>query len=189
MTADWINEERDPRELLRHPRNPRTHSPEQVAELMVQMREFGFTNPILLAHDDDRIIAGHARTEAAMNLGLERVPVRKRNPAKPLTEAQELTLIIADNKIGEHAGWDDELLAGIFVDLRSAKYDLRLTGFALPDVSQIVASYAGGGADKVRERIVPPSGFFVLVTCDDEPAQAALFDELQARGLTCKLMN
>src|SRR5436190_14376773 len=98
VTEDWINELREPAALLEHERNPRTHSPQQVAQLVDSIREWGFTNPVLI-DQDNRIIAGHARTMAARELGLKAVPVRVRSAERPLTEAQVLALIIADNQL------------------------------------------------------------------------------------------
>lgn len=142
----WRDEYRDPRDLLAHPRNPRTHSPEQLEQIRLSIREFGFTNPALVT-EDGRIIAGHGRTIAAEAEGLPEIPVRVRSSEQPLTEAQELALLIADNKIAENAGWDDQLLGSLLGELRDAHhFQLDLLGFRADEIDAIIASVRGPGA-------------------------------------------
>ena len=87
--------------------NPRTHTPEQVAQIAGSMREWGWTNPILVGADDD-VLAGHARLAAARQLGMSEVPVIQLGH---LTEAQRRALVIADNQLAiSGAGWDEETL-------------------------------------------------------------------------------
>lgn len=87
--------------------NPRTHSAEQIEQIASSMREFGFTNPILVDQNAG-ILAGHARLCAARSLNLEAVPVIVLDS---LTEVQKRAYIIADNQLALNAGWDDALLA------------------------------------------------------------------------------
>ena len=84
------------------PRNTRTHSKQQIRQVADSIKAFGFVNPILI-DEADRIIAGHARRDAAEQLGLETVPVIR---LSHLTEHQKRTLAIADNKLAENAGWN-----------------------------------------------------------------------------------
>src|SRR6188472_4202550 len=93
--------------LIPSPRNARTHSAAQVAEIAGSIRTFGFTNPIL-AGDDGDVIAGHGRLAAAGSLGLTEVPVI---PLSGLTEMQRRQLVLADNRIALNAGWDLEMLS------------------------------------------------------------------------------
>src|ERR1051325_3999669 len=93
--------------LVPSPRNARTHSDAQVAEIAGSIRAFGFTNPILVGNDGD-VIAGHGRLAAARLLGLTDVPVI---PLGGLTELQRRQLMLADNRIALNAGWDAELLS------------------------------------------------------------------------------
>src|SRR5947209_16592367 len=88
--------------LLPSPRNARTHSDAQVAEIAGSIRAFGFTNPILVGETGD-VIAGHGRLAAARKLGLTEVPVI---PLVGLTEVQRRQLVLADNRIALNAGWD-----------------------------------------------------------------------------------
>ena len=92
--------------LLPYSRNARTHSDEQIAQVAASMREFGWTNPILVGADNI-IIAGHARLAAARKLGFREVPVIVLDH---LTETQRRALVLADNKLALNAGWDEEML-------------------------------------------------------------------------------
>src|ERR1700722_7055069 len=111
--------------LIPRANNPRTHSPAQVAQLAASMREFGFTNPILVGADDD-VIAGHARLMAARKLGMTEVPVIV---LAHLSAAQRRALVIADNQLALNSGWDEEALRIELALLQEADYDLDLVGF------------------------------------------------------------
>lgn len=112
--------------------NPRTHSEKQLLQIADSMKEFGFTNPILI-DSDKSIIAGHGRLESARLIGLDKVPVIE---LAHLTDAQKRAYIIADNKLAENAGWDEDLLKieiqGI-IELDS-DFDLTLTGFEVSEI-------------------------------------------------------
>jgi len=121
--------------LIPYARNSRTHSDAQVAQIAASIREFGFTNPILIDADGG-IIAGHGRTMAARKLGLGEVPcIRLTN----LTGAQKKAYIIADNKLALNAGWDDELLKIELSDL--AELHLELTGFTQIEINSLLNLY------------------------------------------------
>jgi ParB-like chromosome segregation protein Spo0J len=117
--------------LIPYARNSRTHSDGQVAQIAASIREFGFTNPVLIDKDGG-IIAGHGRVMAARKLGLKDVPCIALGH---LTDAQKRAYVIADNKLALNAGWDEELLAVEFSDLLSEGFDLELTGFAPGETS------------------------------------------------------
>ena len=120
--------------LIPYARNSRTHSDEQVAQIAASIREFGFTNPVLI-DGEDGIIAGHGRVLAARKLGLDSVPCVRLDH---LTETQKRAYIIADNKLALNAGWDEEMLALEFEELRGDDFDLSLTGFAEDDLSRLI---------------------------------------------------
>src|SRR3954452_25007090 len=111
--------------LIPSPRNARTHSEAQVAEIAGSIRTFGFTNPILVGEDGD-IIAGHGRLAAARLLGLAEVPVI---PLTDLTEVQRRQLMLADNRIALNAGWDIEMLNLELKELSVLGADLEALGF------------------------------------------------------------
>lgn len=117
--------------LIPYARNSRTHSPEQVAQIAASIKEFGFTNPILI-DEENGIIAGHGRLLAAQKLGIDEVPVIV---MAGLTAAQKKAYVIADNKLALNAGWDDEMLRIEFEELQEMGFDLELTGFSLDEIA------------------------------------------------------
>jgi len=111
--------------LIPYARNARTHSDEQVAQIAASIKEFGWTNPILV-DGDKGIIAGHGRLAAARKLGMTEVPVIE---LAHLTDTQKKALILADNKLSLNAGWDNEMLMLEIKELELEGFDLGLTGF------------------------------------------------------------
>lgn len=111
--------------LIPYARNSRTHSDEQVAQIAASIKEFGWTNPILV-DGEAGIIAGHGRLAAARKLGMKKIPVIELSHLSP---TQKKALIIADNKLALNAGWDNEMLALEFEELEIEGFDLALTGF------------------------------------------------------------
>ena len=106
--------------------NPRTHSDGQINQIAASMREFGWTNPILV-DATGTIIAGHGRLAAAKQLGLRQVPVIRLGH---LSEAQRKALVIADNQLALNAGWDEVALSILIQELDAEKFELDLLGFA-----------------------------------------------------------
>jgi len=112
-------------ELIPYINNSRTHSEEQITQLISSIKEFGFTNPILLTPDNS-IIAGHGRLQAVKRLGYEEVPCII---ISGLTKTQIKALIIADNQLALNAGWDLEKLSVEVEGLEADKFDISLLGF------------------------------------------------------------
>ena len=112
-------------DLIPYARNSRTHDEAQVAQIAASIKEFGWTNPILL-DGENGIIAGHGRVMAAQKLGESKVPTIE---LAHMTDIQKKAYIIADNKLALNAGWDNDLLALEIDQLKDAGYDLGLTGF------------------------------------------------------------
>ncbi|MFI3241741.1 MAG: site-specific DNA-methyltransferase [Alphaproteobacteria bacterium] len=119
--------------LVPYARNSRTHSDEQVAQIMASIKEFGFTNPILIG-SDDVIIAGHGRLLAAQRLGMSEVPVVR---LPHLSDTQRKALVIADNKLALNAGWDEKLLALEIDELKGLDFDLDLLGFNMDELNEL----------------------------------------------------
>lgn len=119
--------------LIPYARNSRTHSDAQVAQIAASIREFGFTNPVLVDADGG-VLAGHGRLLAARKLGMAYVPVIELGH---LTQAQRRAYVLADNKLALNAGWDDELLRVELADLKDAGFDLALTGFSLDEIEAL----------------------------------------------------
>lgn len=113
--------------------NARTHSDEQVDQIVASIREFGFTNPIL-TDGKNGIIAGHGRLLAAQKLGMREVPIIE---LSSLTPAQIKAYMIADNKIALNAGWDLEILALEFEDLNQQNFELGFTGFSSLEIHEL----------------------------------------------------
>ncbi|MBX2807838.1 MAG: site-specific DNA-methyltransferase [Cellvibrionaceae bacterium] len=127
--------------LVPYARNARTHEEDQIAQIAGSIAEFGFVNPILVGNDNV-IIAGHGRLMAAQQLGLEQVPVIV---LSHLNETQRKALVIADNKIAENAGWDEELLKLELADLKDIGFDLDLIGFSDTELDQLLDDVEGTG--------------------------------------------
>ena len=120
--------------LLPYIRNARTHTDQQVAQVAASIREFGWTNPILVAADGT-IIAGHARLAAARKLKMTEVPVIVLDH---LTEAQRRALVLADNRLALDAGWDEEMLRVELASLQEDGFDLDIVGFTDEELEDLL---------------------------------------------------
>jgi len=120
-------------ELIPYVNNARTHSDEQVIQIAASIKEFGFTNPVLI-DGENGIIAGHGRLMAAKKLGLEEVPTIE---LSHLSEAQRKAYILADNKLALNSGWDNDLLAIEFAELKLLDFNLDLTGFSSEEIGAL----------------------------------------------------
>jgi len=125
--------------LIPYANNSRTHGDAQIAQIAASIKEFGFTNPVLI-DGEGGIIAGHGRVLAARKLSMAEVPCIRLGY---LTDTQRRAYIIADNKLALNAGWDDELLKLELTDLHSEGFDMDLLGFDAPDLALAM----GFGAD------------------------------------------
>ena len=119
--------------LVPYERNARTHSDEQVAQIVASIQEFGFTNP-LLVDGSDGIIAGHGRLMAARSLGLAEVPVIVLDHLSP---EQRRAYVLADNQLALNAGWDMEVLALEIGELGELGFDLSLLGFSDEQLAEL----------------------------------------------------
>jgi len=130
-----------------NPRNPRTHSKKQIRQIADSITTFGFLVPVLI-DDDGNVIAGHGRYRAAVLLGLREVPVIR---VEGLSDAKRRALALADNKIGENAGWDRELLASELPELADILVieglDISITGFAPVEIDQIATDFEADPSD------------------------------------------
>lgn len=119
--------------LIPYALNSRTHSSKQVAQIAASIKEFGFTNPVLI-DEQNGIIAGHGRVLAAKTLGLKMIPTIM---LSGLSEVQKKAYVIADNKIALNSGWNIETLKLEFGTLRENNFDLELTGFTLEEIADL----------------------------------------------------
>jgi hypothetical protein len=126
-------------DLREYERNSRTHDKKQIQAIANSIKEFGFTNPLLL-RDDNTIIAGHGRLAAARLLGLEQVPCIRLSHLAP---EQARAYVIADNALAEQAGWDMEMLKIEILKLQELDFDLGLTGFDLDSLAGLTTEIIG----------------------------------------------
>src|SRR5207244_3871961 len=123
-----------PRKIQPYPRNARQHSKKQIEQVAESIKRFGFTAPVLI-DEENAILAGHARVEAAKLLKLKAVPCRRLlNLSKVLKRAY----ILADNKLALNSTYDEELLAGELQGLLAGGFDVSLTGFSLPEIDNLI---------------------------------------------------
>ncbi len=139
-------------QVIPYARNARTHSDAQVAQIAASIAEFGFVNPILIG-SDNIIIAGHGRVLAAQKLGLETVPTII---LVHLNENQRRALVIADNKLAENAGWDQELLRLELQSLVDEDFNIDLLGFDDVDLDALLSDINSDDATIVEETIPGP---------------------------------
>ena len=136
-------------EIIPYINNSRTHSEQQVQQVAASIKEFGFTNPILI--DEDRgIIAGHGRLQAAQMMGMDEVPTIT---LEGLTETQKKAYVIADNKLGLNSSWNDDLLKLELESLADSDFDIDLLGWdVLPEFNDEV-SYSILDDEDVEEQL------------------------------------
>src|SRR5437868_8673364 len=142
--------------LIPYTRNPRTHSEAQIAQIAASIVEFGFNCPILV-DTESGIVAGHGRLAAAKMLKLEQVPVIVLDH---LTPAQRRAYLLADNKLAELAGWDEELLRAELQELERDSFDLEVVGFSDAELEVLLADADPQNAaltDREEEIPAPPA--------------------------------
>ena len=173
--------------LVPYAKNSRTHSAAQVEQIAASIREWGFTNPILVT-PDYTIVAGHGRLAAAKKLGLDQVPVIV---ARGWSREQISAYVIADNKLALNAGWDDEMLAAEVRNLADFSFDVGKLGFDDEELAKLLElnidvdddDLDSGNVDVGEDRNL------LMVEFSDEAECAAAFEELSDRGWTCKIMS
>ena len=123
---------RDVDALRPYERNARTHSKSQIRQIADSIKEFGFTNPVLI-NSDDTIVAGHGRVQAAKQMGMSQVPTIC---LSELTPDQIRAYVIADNRLAEKAGWDESILKIELQHLLTleSEFDVTITGFEMPEI-------------------------------------------------------
>lgn len=180
MAADKI-EVRPIDKLVPYARNPRSHSEEQISQIAASIREFGWTNPVIV-DDKGMILAGHGRVLAAERLGITQVPVIE---VRHLTDEQKRAYVLADNKIAENSVWDSLLLTTEISELVDIGADLFSAGFDDEEINRIL-----GTKPVLREETqeLRPKKFIralvsVPIECADEAKP--LMDQLtNIRGVT-----
>lgn len=159
-------------ELSPYAHNARTHSTEQVAQLVESIKQFGWTNPVLI-DEKGEIIAGHGRVMAAEMLKMDSVPVIV---LSGLTDEQKKAYRLADNRLPMNAGWDEDLLRMELSDLINADFDVSLTGFIPTEIDELLTDVlpgilTHGRPDKVLTyRTLRRAGYTgkIFIVVDDE---------------------
>jgi|SRR5580658_5417616 DNA modification methylase len=122
--------------LKPHPSNARTHSNHQIRQIAKSIREFGFTNPVLLDKNSS-IVAGHGRVAAAKLLGISEIPTIR---LESLSPDQVRAYVLADNRLAEKAGWDKSILAIELQHLLTIDdFDITITGFEVPEIDVLLS--------------------------------------------------
>lgn len=176
IKIEWV----DPKDLKPYKNNSKLHPQEQLDGIKKQITEFGFDVPIV-ALPNKVIVKGHGRREAALQLGLKKVPVI----FKAMDEAKALAARIADNKLAE-SGFDFEALRVDFKKLNELKFDLGFTGFSTDEINVINSDWKTD-FDKVSNEKSHLDGIksFIKVRCDQEhrtPIKEFLITKLAEAG-------
>jgi ParB-like chromosome segregation protein Spo0J len=119
--------------LTSYSNNSRTHNNKQIKQIADSIEEFGFTNPILI-DENNGVIAGHGRIEAAKTLNIEEVPTIT---LENLSDEQKAAYVIADNKLALNAGWDENLLLAEINRLEDLNYNISLIGFDVEELDAL----------------------------------------------------
>lgn len=156
----------NPSKLKYYERNNKKHPPEQIRQLMNSIREFGFVNPVLI-DENDELIAGHGRTEAAKELQLKEIPAIR---LIGLTVSQKRALRISDNKIAENASWDVDALTFELEALKLEEFDLDILGFSSEELERLLP------VDAPEDNTLPPTQVKpktsrIMIDCLDKDAE------------------
>ena len=171
---------KDINELKQYENNSRTHDESQIKQICESIKEYGWTNPVLI-DEKGMIIAGHGRVEAGKKLDIKEVPCIV---LSGLTEAQKKAYVIADNKMALNAGWNEELLKTELENLKELDFDLELTGFEEKELNSIL--------EEEKEREDLSDNYFekyevIIIKCIDEMSMQETYEKLVSEGYECKL--
>ncbi|MCW7553311.1 ParB/Srx family N-terminal domain-containing protein [Endozoicomonas gorgoniicola] len=171
-------------DLIPYVNNSRVHDDEQVIQICSSIREFGFTNPVLI-DEDNGIIAGHGRLMAAKKLELKTVPCII---LAGLSDAQKKAYVIADNAIALNSSWDMDKLSLEVEALQAEDFDLEVLGFR---DDFLVSLYDEPPQPDEQEKPEEQYSeiFNIIVECDSEDHQQAIYDELTGRGYKCRVQS
>jgi ParB-like chromosome segregation protein Spo0J len=171
--------------LIPYARNSRTHSDAQVAQIAASIKEFGFTNPVLI-DETGSIIAGHGRVMAARKLAITEVPSIR---LTHLTEAQKKAYVIADNKLALNAGWHPEMLVLELAALDDAGFNLELTGFVGDDLTRAMFGdlTADGQSDELSENYSRKIEAPIYTPKGEKPKPTSLYDESKSTELKLQI--
>ena len=169
-------------ELKPYENNSRTHDESQIKQICESIKEYGWTNPVLI-DEKGMIIAGHGRVEGAKKLDIKEVPCIV---LSGLTEAQKKAYVIADNKMELNAGRNEELLKLELESLKELDFNLELTGFEEKELNSIL--------EEEKEREDLSDNYFekyevIIIKCIDEMSMQETYEKLVSEGYECKLLT
>jgi len=168
-------------DLIPYVNNSRKHSDEQIAQISASIKEFGWTNPILI-DGTNSIIAGHGRLMAARKLKMDEVPTIELDH---LTDTQRKALVIADNKLALNADWDNTLLTIELDELLKDGFALDILGF---DSIELAKLFDVVEPDDIKEQSYNEV-FNIIVECKDEQEQEKIFNRLDSEGYKCRVQS
>lgn len=172
---------KNPQDLKPYKNNARTHSDVQVQQIVESIKEFGFTNPILIDKKNG-IIAGHGRVMAAQKMGIDSVPTIE---LSQLTETQKRAYILADNQLALNAGWDDSLLRKELEDLEKLEFDISIIGF-----DDIFSNTDQQSEESILdEKYTKKTDVFTYEPSGEAPDFMALFDDSKTKQLINDINN
>ena len=166
-------------DLIPYARNSRTHNDAQVAQIAASIKEFGWTNPVLM-DGDNGIIAGHGRVLAARKLGHKEIPTIE---LSHMTDIQKQAYVIADNKLALNAGWDEEILGLEIQDLKDAGFDIELLGFDADELKDTISGYLDELSENYSRKIEAP----IYTPKGEKPISASLYDETKTTELKLEI--
>lgn len=169
-------------DLIPYINNSRTHDDIHIKQIASSIKEFGFTNPILI-DEDNMTIAGHGRLMAAKSLNIDEVPTIT---LTNLNEEQRKAYVIADNKLALNAGWDMDILKNELQELSDMDYNLDLIGFDIKELESIFDPLSDNTELKEEkyEQI-----YNIIVNCDNESEQERIYNELLEKGYQCQVQS
>ena len=188
-------------ELPEAPRNPKLHA---IEDIKASMRRFGFVAVPAINEATGRLVAGHGRKEAllAMQAAGETPPARIRVKNKQwlvpvlrgvafATDAEAEAYLLADNRLTEIGGWDEEVLAKLITELNGVVGGLQGVGYSAKEVEALLASVndgAGVGVGASDQSAELRENFQIVVTCVDELHQSTLLERFTEEGLKCRAL-
>lgn len=178
-----------PDSLVPAPYNPRSMTDEARARLERGIAEFGLVDPIIARREDSLVIGGHQRLTAARKLGLATVPVVYLDG---VTDDRAAALNVLLNNPGAQGEWDMVRLSEMLSELDANGFDATVTGFDEGELERLLTWAPGDGAGTETDPVsVSTDGdqWICAVSCKDERELAALYEELSARGLQCRLIT
>jgi ParB-like chromosome segregation protein Spo0J len=175
---------RNPVDLKPYENNSKIHTQEQIQQLVNIISEVGFINPIII-DDNDTVLAGHGCRLAAIDLQMASVPTVIKSG---LSDAQKKSYVIADNKIGMNASFDEDILELELKALDDLGVDLTLTGFSEEELNKILQ-----GAELLTEYnykdLVDEKKYILMVEYDSESQLMDAFYEAKEKGFPCKIIE